>query len=254
MKLFGLLAGSLLVAGAQLHSPAWASDAADVKQILLNIPVFVPTTSDGKIKQVKRQVEKKSVDVVFAAMSPAAASLLVDQIIRPAKGKSASDITLRVMPITQFRESFAAIKAEATGRVEMAYVPDPIQEGPAISLMTSQGVKRDVAVNIARSQPIFFCPEPLVTVTQKVANQDRTFSPCGQDYLQMSLLVLGSNIKESRPGLKAVTLAALEESLLSQPADKIKSVLLLPTAATEQAIQNSSKGNAGDSRGSGRKK
>lgn len=253
MKIVRLLLGSFLVAGTQLHSPSWASDAADVKQILSNIPVFVPVTADGKIKQLKREVDKKSVDVVFAAMSPAAASLLVDQVIRPAEGKGANDITLTVMPITQFRESFAAIKAEATGPVEMAYVPDPIQEGPAVSLMTSQGVKRDVAVNIARFQPIFFCPEPLLTVTQKVANQDRTFSPCGQDYVQMSLLVLGSNIKGSRPGLQAVPLAALEESLLSQPAEKIKSVLLLPSAATEQALQNNSKGSGVETRGSGRK-
>ena len=244
-KILQLLACTACTASTQLLNPAWSADPNDIKPILANIPVFVPTTADGRIKQVRQKSEKgKEFDVVFVAMSPAAASLLIEQIIRPAEGKKGNETTMSVMPITQMRESIASINTGATAPVEIAYIPDPLQERAAVSLMTSQGIKKDLAEQIARSQPVFFCPEPLVTVSQRVDKQERTFSPCGQDYVEMSLLILGSKIKGTRPALQAIPLKVLEESLLSQPTEKIKNILLLPTVETEQAIQKSNKTNA----------
>lgn len=232
-----LLIGCLMFSVVSSAGSAFAADPEVVTGILANVPVFVPTTKDGTLLTIAGPGQNKKDEFVYAAMSPNAASVLQSQVIKRFKPEAERTTQFTVMPITQLRDKIQSLNTAEGPKVALAYIPDPQQIGPAISSLVNQGIKRELAVGIAQSQPVFFCPQPLLSVSQEQNGSKKTFSPCGQDFVQMALLILSPDLKGSRPGIQAIPLAALEETLQKQPNEQVSNLLLLPPLATEQALQ-----------------
>jgi hypothetical protein len=189
-----------------LAGSAWGAQALDdagVASKLVTVPVLIPTDAAGKPMLIKRQINGKTTPVLFGAMSPEAAEILVQQVIN-ADGK-------RNKPNPQFRPSNLIALEEIVQdlrkqdpSVIRAYVTDPIQESAVVPMLIDQGSNPDAAMQTARSQPVVFCPDPLVQVNVKSAQNSQTTVPCGLDFREMALFVLGPRLKDKRPSLVAL--------------------------------------------------
>lgn len=151
---------------------------------------------------VKRMIDGKSTPVLFGALSPEAAELLLQQVIMPTN-KNKQRPQFRPTNLVALEEIVLELRKQDPSVVR-AYVPDPTQEPAVVAMLIEQGAKPEQAIEIARSQPVVFCPDPLVQVNVKTAQSQRTTVPCGLDFREMALFVLGPRLKQQRPALVAL--------------------------------------------------
>jgi hypothetical protein len=121
--------------------------------------------------------------------------------------------------------------------VVRAYIPDPLQDSAVVPMLIEQGAKPEEASQIARSQPVIFCPDPLVQVNVKRDKLNTTTVPCGLDFREMALFVLGPRLKDRRPGLVALPLermVALMRTLKGNEGDN----LTITPSPSMQALLN----------------
>lgn len=215
---------------------AQALDDAEIATKLASVPVLIPTDTAGNPMLIKRQINGRTTPVLFGAMSPEAAEILVQQVIN-ADGK-------RNNPNPQFRPSNLVALEEIVQdlrkqdpAVIRAYVTDPRQESAVVPMLIEQGSKPDAAMQIARSQPVVFCPDPLVQVNVKTAQNSQTTVPCGLDFREMALFVLGPRLKDKRPSLVALPMERMIE-LLKQLKGSDSTNLRIVASPSMQALLN----------------
>jgi len=188
-----------------LAMPAHALDDQALARKLASIPVLLPTDTAGKPVLIDRPVEGKTAPILFGAFSPEAAEALQQQIIQPQlKGKSSS-IQFRATNLVDFEAVLLDLRKQQPAVVR-AYIPDPLQDSAVVPMLIEQGAKPEEAIQIARNQPVIFCPDPLVQVNVKRDKLNTTTVPCGLDFREMALFVLGPRLKDRRPGLVALPL------------------------------------------------
>ena len=185
-----------------LSQPARALDDAGVAAKLAQVPLLVPTDAAGKPLVVNRTQNGKATPVLFGALSPEAAELLAAQAIAPgSKGKP----QFKAANLIAFEEIFTSLRQQQPSLVRV-YVPDPLQEPAAVGMLLEQGVKPADALQIARTQPVVFCPDPLIQINIKRQQNTQTTVPCGLDFREMAVFVLGPRLQSKRPGLVALPL------------------------------------------------
>ena len=185
-----------------LGQPAQALDDAGVAAKLALVPLLVPTDTSGKPLIINRTQEGKTIPVLFGALSPEAAELLAVQAIAPT---SKTKPQFKATNLVAFEEIFNSLRQQQPGLVR-AYVPDPQQESAVVGMLLEQGVKAREAIQIARNQPVVFCPEPLIRVNIKRQQSTQVSLPCGLDFREIAVFVLGPRLQNKRPGLAALPL------------------------------------------------
>ena len=188
-----------------LAMPAHALDDAALARKLASIPVLLPTDTAGKPVLIDRPVGGKSTPVLFGAFSPEAAEALQQQIIQPQLKAKAASIQFRATNLVDF-EAVLLDSRKQQPAVVRAYIPDPLQESAVVPMLIEQGAKPEEARQLARSQPVIFCPDPLVQVNVKRDKLNTTTVPCGLDFRDKALFVLEPRLKDRRPGLAGLPL------------------------------------------------
>ncbi len=206
-------------------SPAQAFDDPVLARKLSTIPVLIPADAEGKPMLINRQINGKTTPVLFGAMSPEAAEALAQQVTH-ANGKQKH-------PTPQFRltnlvalEELVDTLRKQNPAVIRAYIPDPIQESAVVPMLIQQGAKPDEALQTARNQPIVFCPDPLIQVNYKTAKNSQITAPCGLDFKEMALFVLGPKFEDKRPSLTALPLDRMI-GLLNQLNESIRNNVII---------------------------
>jgi hypothetical protein len=219
-----------------LAMPAQALDDQALARKLASIPVLMPTDAAGKPVLIDRPLDGKSTPVLFGAFSPEAAEALQQQIIQPQLKTKAGSIQFRATNLVDFEAVLVGLRQQQTSVVR-AYVPDPLQDSAVVPMLIEQGAKPEEARQIARSQPVVFCPDPLVQVNVKRDKQSTSTVPCGLDFREMALFLLGPRLKDRRPGLVALPLdrmVALMRTLKGSEGDN----LTITSSPSMQALLN----------------
>jgi hypothetical protein len=217
----GALAITALAMG--LSQPARALDDAGVATKLAQIPVLVPTDGNGKPLIVNQTVNGQATPVLFGAFSPEAAEALAGQVI-----STQTKVKPQFSPanLIAFEELFTTLRKQQPSLIR-SYVPDPVQQPAVVGLLVEQGAKPADALQAARTQPVVFCPDPLVQVNIKRDQSTQTTVPCGLDFREMAIFVLGPRLQAKRPGLVALPLdrlVALLKQLKGTDGDNLRIV------------------------------
>ena len=232
-------AWKLVAIAIGLAASPWGAQALDddgAASKLATIPVLIPTDSAGKPMLIKRQINGKTIPVLFGAMSPEAAEILVQQVINADGKRNNLNPQFRPSNLIALEEIVQDLRKQYP-TVIRAYVTDPIQESAVVPMLIEQGSDPDVAMQTARSQPVVFCPDPLVQVNVKTAQNSQTTVPCGLDFREMALFVLGPRLKDKRPSLVALPIDRMIE-LLKQLKGNDGENLRIVASPSMQALLN----------------
>lgn len=230
----GILAITLGLAGSPWS--VLALDDAAVARKLSTVPVLIPTDATGNPLLIKRQINGKSTPVLFAAMSPEAAEAFMQQVIKSDGKRNNPSPQFRPTNLVALEEIVDGLRKQDPS-VMRAYITDPIQESAVVPMLIEQGDNPNEALQIARSQPVVFCPDPLVQVNVKTAQNMQTTVPCGLDFREMALFVLGPRLKEKRPSLVALPLDRMV-GLLKQLKGSDGNNLSIVASPSMQALLN----------------
>lgn len=216
--------------------PALALDDASVSRKLATVPVLIPTDTAGKPQLIKRPLNGKQTPVLFAAMSPEAAEVLMNQVFTADRSGKTPRPQFRPTNLVALEEIVLSLRKE-DATVVRAYVTDPTQESAVVPLLIEQGAKPDVALQIARTQPVVFCPDPLVQVNVQSARASQVTVPCGMDFREMALFVLGPRLKDRRPSLVALPLDKLINLLQQLKGSDGDNLTITPSPSMQALLQ-----------------
>lgn len=216
--------------------PARALDEAGVSNKLATIPVLIPTDAAGNPQLINRPLNGKSTPVLFAAMSPEAAEALMTQVFAADRTSKTSKPQFRATNLVALEEIVINLRKQDPSVVR-AYVPDPTQESAVVPLLIEQGAKADAALQTARTQPVVFCPDPLVQVNVKNQQASQTTVPCGMDFREMALFVLSPRLKDRRPSLVALPLERLIALLQQLKGSDGNNLAIVPSPSMQGLLQ-----------------
>lgn len=230
---------SVLALAITLTGSAWpvrALDEAGVSSKLATIPVLIPTDAAGNPQLVNRPLNGKPTPVLFGAMSPEAAEALMTQVFSADQASRTPRPQFRPTNLVALEEILINLRKQNPSVVR-AYVPDPTQESAVVPLLIEQGAKADAALQTARTQPVVFCPDPLVQVNVKSAQASQTTVPCGMDFREMALFVLSPRLKDKRPSLVALPLDRLIALLQQLKGSDGTNLAIVPSPSMQALLQ-----------------
>lgn len=175
----------------------------------------------------------RSTLVLYGAVSAEAAVAAMQNFIKPLGEEQAKNI--RFAPASyRYLLNATTNDKQNKGAIKALILPDPSQIEPATRLYEQQSIASAKALELAKTQPTVFCPEPaLYAQIKEGTNSGKRFIPCSFDFTTLSDLI------KSSPKTKIVAIPWVSfTSLLTQgKQDYLKDIEVLLSPSTQKAIQ-----------------
>jgi hypothetical protein len=106
---------------------------------------------------IKRQINGKTTPVLFGAMSPEAAEILVQQVINADGRRNNPNPQVRPSNLVALEEIVQDLRKQDPAVIR-AYVTDHIQESAVVPMLIEQGSKPEVLLQLSQdqAQPLWF--------------------------------------------------------------------------------------------------
>ena len=213
----------------------------EVEIKLDSIILFTPSNKDGTPISFEFDVNGDKKNIYFAAFSPTAINFLNNKILSQSKDKEIK-YTYSPKSLSKFSSLIEIEKEKSKKQIlDIIYIPDPDQAEISKKLLLEQGYKKDNIDNVIQNNPMFFCPNPTVTATDK--NTKSTYIPCSTDYTTMKGLVDRAKIKKKypwskveKPKVMAIPLAQFINTLRTSEEDNVKEIKVIPTPSSLKII------------------